>query len=183
MAIRKGYAAGTSMGGGYPPEADILEFFSDRGLEIITENNPNFMVEFVQYLWGILNAFDWANVLGVYCPSVTTFNVRGGKYLFKGTVKTYAPGSAVDPTDNDTTYIWLKPDNTIGSAIDGNGWPTTEHVKLAEIDVDSGGNITEIRDLRGRTFLQYADYLMSSNVVCKNNEVVCKNNEVVTKVA
>lgn len=88
----------------------------------------------------------------------------------------------MDPTDNDTTYIWLKPDNTIGSDIDGSGWPTTEHVKLAEIDVDSDGNITEIRDLRGRNFLQYADYLMSSSVVCKNNETVCKNNEVVTKI-
>lgn len=97
MTIRKGYAAGTSMGGGYPAEADILDFFSERGLEIITENNPNFIVEFVQYLWGILNAFDWANALGVYCPSMTTFNVRGGQYLFKGIVKTYTPGSAGGP--------------------------------------------------------------------------------------
>ena len=145
-----------SMQGGYPAEADIDQFLSDRGLELITENNPNFIAEYKRYIWGILNALDWAGALGVYCPSATTFNVRGGKYLFKGEVKTYTPGSAVDPTDNDTTYIWLKPDNSIGSAIDGTGWPSTEHVKLAEIDVDSDGDITDVRDLRGQTFLNYA---------------------------
>jgi hypothetical protein len=152
---REGYAAGTSLENGYPAEADILEYFSDRGLEIITENNPNFIVEFVQSLWGLLNAFDWAGALGVYCPSTTTFNVRGGKYLFADEVKTYTPGTAVNPTDNDTTYIWMKYDNTIGSGIDGSGWPTFEHIKLAEIDVDAAGVITDVRDLRGETFLRY----------------------------
>ena len=144
-----------TMTNGYPPEADIDSFLSDRGLELITENNSDFIREHKQYIYGILLALDWAAVLGVYCPSTTTFNVRGGMYLFNGTVKTYAPGSAVDPTDNDTTYIWLKGDNTIGSAVDGTGWPATEHIKLAEIDVDSDGVITEVRDLRGRTFLNY----------------------------
>ena len=143
------------MAGGYPAEADIDQFLSDRGFELITENNPNFTLEYKKFVYGMLLAGDWVGVLGVYCPSATTFNVRGGLYLFKGQVKTYTPGSAVDPTDNDTTYIWLKPDNTIGSAIDGTGWPSTEHIKLAEIDVDSDGNITAVRDLRGQTFLNY----------------------------
>ena len=145
-----------SMQGGYPAEADIDTFLSDRGLELITESNPNFIAEFKQFVFGLLNGADWTFALGVYCPSSTTFNVRGGKYLFKGEIKTYTPGSAVDPTDNDTTYIWLKPDNTIGSGIDGSGWPSTEHIKLAEIDVDSEGVITAIRDLRGQTFLDYS---------------------------
>ncbi len=144
------------MTGGYPAEADIDTFLSDRGLELLTETNPNFIVEFKQFVFGLLNALDWAGVLGVYCPSPTTFNVRGGKYLFAGEVKTYSPGSAVNPTDNDTTFVWLKPDNSIGSAVDGTGWPATDHIKLAEIDVDSAGIITEIRDLRGETFLNYS---------------------------
>lgn len=172
----------SQMTGGYPSGADIEDFLSNRGLESLTGNNPNFIVEWLQTLWGMLNAFDWAGVLGVYCPSPITFNVRGGKYLFKGMVKTYTPGSAINPTDNDTTYIWLNADNTIGSQIDGDGWPTTEHIKLAEIDVDSDGKITDVRDLRGQTFLQYIiNNLTSENVVCKNNSVVCKNNEIVTK--
>src|SRR4030042_6749518 len=144
-----------SMTKGYPAEADIDDYMSDRGLEIPTENNSNYYAEFKQFLWGVLNALGWAGALGVYCASTITFNVRGGKYLFKGEVKTYTPGSAVNPTDNDTTYIWLKPDNTIGSGIDGSGWPATEHIKLAEIDVDSDGIITEVRDLRGENFLCY----------------------------
>ena len=143
------------MTGGYPAEADIDQYLGDRGIELIPEFDTNFIQEDKQRTWGILNALDWASVLGVYCPSPTTFNVRGGKYLFKGEIKTYTPGSAVDPTDNDTTYIWLKPDNSIGSAIDGTGWPSTEHIKLAEIDVDSDGKITAVRDLRGQTFLNY----------------------------
>ena len=144
-----------TMTGGYPAEADIDQYLGDRGIELIPEFDTNFIQEDKQRTWGILNALDWASVLGVYCPSPTTFNVRGGKYLFKGEIKTYTPGSAVDPTDNDTTYIWLKPDNSIGSAIDGTGWPSTEHIKLAEIDVDSDGKITAVRDLRGQTFLNY----------------------------
>jgi len=168
-----------TMTGGYPAEADLNTFFSDRGLELITENNNNFYLEYKKYLWGIINALDWAAVLGVYCPSATTFNVRGGSYLYKGTVKTYTPGSAVDPTDNDTTYIWLKPDNTIGSAVDGTGWPVTEHIKLAEIDVDSDGNITAVRDMRGKEFLRFAtanEY--AEKILCYDGEVVTYEDEV-----
>lgn len=167
-----------SQSGGYPAESDIDTYLSGLGVELITENNSNFMLEEKQHIYSILNALRWAMSLGVWCPSSTTFNVRGGPYLYNGTVKTYTPGSAVDPTDNDTTYIWLKSDNTIGSGIDGSGWPGTDHIKLAEIDVDSGGNITAIRDKRGETFLQRSD---RSEIVCKDNQVVCKDHNVVTK--
>jgi len=152
-----------TMQGGYPAVSDILAYLSGRGIEELTEYNNNFLTEFRQLLWALLNAADWTAALGVYCPSATTFNVRGGSYLFKSEVKTYTPSSAVDPTDNDTTYIWMKPDNTIGSGIDGSGWPTTEHIKLAEIDVNSSGNITAVRDMRGKYFLNYiASYLTAA---------------------
>lgn len=170
-----------TMSGGYPEEADIDQFLSDRGVELITENNANFILEWKQIVWGLLNTLDWVIALGVYCPSSTTFNVRGGKYLFKGEIRTYTPGDAKNPTDNDTTYVWLNADSTIDSDIDGNDWPSAEHIKLAEIDVDSDGVITAIRDLRGQTFLRYGGCLTAANVVCKNNAVVCKNNEVVIK--
>jgi hypothetical protein len=140
---------------GYPTESDIEDFLSARGIELLTPHNPNYLAEFKQTIWGILNALDWAMALGVYCPSSVTFNVRGGKYLFKETVKTYTPDVSVEPTSNDTTYIWMAADNTIGHAVDGTGWPTAEHIKLAEIDVNEEGIITAIRDLRGETFLQY----------------------------
>lgn len=152
---REGYAAGTAMTNGYPAEADMIAWFYERGLELPTDNNPESLLEFLRFIWGILNAVDWAAALGVYCPLPTKFNVRGGKYSYDGTAKTYTPGSDIDPTNNDTTYIWMKPDNTIGYGIDGNGWPGTAHIKLAEIDVDSDGVITDVRDLRGQSFLSY----------------------------
>ena len=145
----------SEMNGGYPDEATIEAYLAARGIELLTQNNPNWLAEFKQLMWGLVNATDWASALGVYAPSATTFNVRGGEYYWAGTVKTYTPGAAVDPTDNDTTYVWLTSSNAIGSGIDGSGWPTSEHIKLAEVDVDSSGNITAIRDLRGQTFLQY----------------------------
>jgi len=146
----------SQMTNGYPAVADIDDYLDGLGIELVTANNRNYIDELKQMLYGLLNAVNWAAALGVWLPSSTTFNVRGGRYLYKGEVKTYAPGSAVNPTDNDTTYIWLKPDNSIGSGIDGDGWPATEHVKLAELVVDSDGVITDITDLRGRTFLNFA---------------------------
>jgi len=153
---REGYTAGTEMEGGYPAEADMLADIKNFGIELITDNNPNCMIDYVKFAWGIVNSLSWAGALGVYCTTTTTFNVRGGKYLYKGEVKTYTPGANVNPTDNDMTYVWLNGDNTIGSGIDGDGWPSTEHIKLAEIDVDSDGDITDVRDLRGQTFLNFA---------------------------
>lgn len=168
--------------GGYPGEADINSELAAAGIETVTDNLCNYNLEFKQMLWALLNHADWAGAIGVWCPSSATFNVRGGRYTWKGTVKTYTPGSAVNPTDNDTTYIWLNGDNTISSAIDGTGWPATDHVKLAEIDVDSDGVITAVRDLRGQAFLGYTGQnLMASNVICANNQVVCKDNEVLIK--
>lgn len=145
-----------SMDYGYPTEADILTWLSSNGIEPIPEYANPFITDFRKFAYGILNSLRWAMSLGVYCPSVTTFNVRSGDYLFAGQVKTFAAGSAVDPTDSDTTYIWMKPDNTIGSGIDGDGWPATEHIKLAAIIVDGDGAITAVTDLRGQAFLNYA---------------------------
>jgi len=162
---------------GYPSETDIDSFLAERGLEIVPENISPWLIEFKQFVWGVLNRLDWPGALAVYCATGTTFNVAGGKYNYCGKVKTYTPGSSVDPTDSDTTYIWLKPDNTIGSGIDGSGWPATEHIKLAEIDVDSEGTITEIRDLRGETFLHFSNpILLLSSVDSVNLDSVATTN-------
>ena len=137
------------MTGGYPEEANIETYLAALGIEIVDENNNNFMPQYKQFVYGLINAVRWAASLGVWLPSATTFNVRDGRYNWRGTVKTYTAGSAVDPTDNDTTYVWMSPDNTIGSGIDGDGWPESDHIKLAEITVDSDGVITDVTDMRG----------------------------------
>lgn len=143
------------MNGGYPAEANIVTFLADLGIEEITENNPNFIAESRQQLWAMLNAVNWATSLGVHCPLTTAFNVVSGSYRFNGELKTFTAAGSIDPTDNDTTYIWMGSDNTIGSDIDDNGWPATDHIKLAEIDVDAAGVITAVRDLRGQGFMQH----------------------------
>ncbi|MEM6553533.1 MAG: hypothetical protein AAF750_15565 [Planctomycetota bacterium] len=55
--------------------------------------------------------------------------------------------------DDDTTYIWAESDGSngvqINSATDATGWPTTAHIKLAEVTMASGA-ITQITDRRGR---------------------------------
>ena len=145
----------SEMTGGYPTISEIEDALAARGIELMTPHDPNWYPEFQKAIWGLINALDWAMALGVFCPSAATFKVRGGKYIYKGTAKTYTPGDAVDPTDNDTTYIWMADDNTIGYAVDGTGWPIAEHIKLAEIDVDEAGIITAIRDLRGQSFMQF----------------------------
>lgn len=140
---------------GYPSAADILIYLNERGLELPRYGNALFFDELMQTLWAIANFADFVGALGVYKESDTTYRVRGGSYVFGGEVKTYAQEAAVDPTDNDTTYIWMDPDGTIDSSIDGTGWPGTDHLKLAEIDVDADGVITDIRDLRGQLFLRF----------------------------
>ena len=139
---------------GYPSLAVIEAFLQNIGVELITDSNTNFETEEKHWAYGMMAAIRWATTLRVYEASDTTFKVVGGKYLWGNTVKTYTTGTAIDPTDNDTTYVWMKSDNTIGHDIDGNGWPTTEHIKLAEVVVDSSGNITSITDLRGESFLR-----------------------------
>jgi hypothetical protein len=140
---------------GSPSAADSVSFLAARGIEIPVDYDPDYYQKFKKVTWGHVAAVDWATALRVYAPSATTFNVAAGKYLFRGEVKTYAPSTDVDPTDSDTTYVWLKTDNTIDSGIDGSGWPATEHIPLAELDVDSDGVITAIRDLRGQSFMEY----------------------------
>ncbi len=164
---------------GYPAEADIVTFLASIGIEHVKENNANFLESYRQEMWGLINAVRWAASLGVWLPSSSTFNVRGGKYNWRGTAKTYTAAGAVDPTDNDTTYIWMNPDNTIGSGIDGSGWPSYDHIKLAEIVVDSDGDITDVTDLRGESLLQHANY-GTAEIVCNDNEPVCYENELVT---
>lgn len=141
---------------GYPGQDTIDDFFGDLGIELISEWNMNFETEEKNWVWNILQAVRWAITLRVFAYTTTTFKAVGGLYLWGNTIKTYSTESAVDPTDNDTTYVWLTSSNAIGSGIDGDGWPATEHIKLAEIDVDADGIITDIRDLRGQAFLRGA---------------------------
>ena len=137
----------------YGHESDPEAFLTARSLELCLDGDPSFTTHYYQTLTRIIGAFDAFLALSVHRASSTTFNVRGGRYRFEGTEKTYTPGSAVDPTDNDTTYVWMDSSNAIQSAVDGTGWPSAKHIKLAEMVVDADGVITSITDLRGKAWL------------------------------
>ncbi|MFA5187011.1 MAG: hypothetical protein WC551_11065 [Patescibacteria group bacterium] len=152
MADRTSYLQ--DMKKGYPAIADVLTYLNSRGLEWPLAGKETHVEDIWMTLWAIANFADFCGALGVYKESDTTYRVRGGSYVFGGEVKTYALEAAVDPTDNDTTYIWMDPDGTVDAAVDGTGWPATDHIKLASIVVDADGVITSITDLRGQGLLR-----------------------------
>lgn len=132
----------------YPTSANILTYLTSQGVEEITENNTDFLQEFRQFVWQFLKRSEGAGVAAVYGDTTTTFGVVGGIYNWSGTEKTLTGTTGTDPTDNDTTYVWIDGSNAIQSAIDGTGWPATPHLKLAEVVVDSDGIITNVVDRR-----------------------------------
>lgn len=149
-------ATNQEMQKGYPDIADILVQLNAAGIEAPKMGDPLFIDHFWEMLWGIVNSVSWAMALGVYKESDTTYRVRAGSFVVDGVVVNYAQEAAVDPTDNDTTYVWMNPDGTVGAAVDGTGWPATAHIKLASIVVDASGVITSITDLRGTAWLQFS---------------------------
>ncbi len=71
----------------------------------------------------------------------TTIYILPGNCHFSGagTLVQYAGGEVdLAAYNNDTAYVWLNPDGTIGHGTDGAGWPGTEHCKLASVTLASG---------------------------------------------
>lgn len=159
---------------GAPSAADIITALEAAGIVQPTDYNNDFIAEFNKMLWLLLNAHSPAGVLGVWPPTATTINVRAGSYNYKGEAKTYTPTTDIDPTDNDTTYVWLDPDNTVDSGIDGDGWPATEHAKLAEVAVDADGVITAITDRRSEWMIQVPGQAADTATGITRGDVRCQ---------
>lgn len=114
----------------------------------------NWAAAIYRFLHRVLAALNVANALRVYTidSNADAVGVRPGRIDIAGTVLDYAGADpAVDGlTNNATTYIWIY--NSSGSAAvasgaSGGGWPTYEHIKLAEVTMASGV-ITTIVDRR-----------------------------------
>lgn len=103
----------------------------------------------------IVAAYKLANNMRVFevDGNADAIGVRSGRCVINGTARAYTEQDpAVDGlTDNDTTYIWAEDGGAglaqINSAIDGTGWPSTEHIPLAEVTMSSG-TIDSIVDRR-----------------------------------
>ncbi len=153
----------------YPTESNIQTEFTQQGVEEPAENLYEHLDDMRRFQWDFLKRTEGAAALGVYMvpTSDTTYKVRAGYYRWGGEIKLYAGSTAQDPTNNDTTYVWIVAAGTIDSAIDGTGWPSADHIKLAQVVVDSSGNITDIVDMR--TPIQGMQY---DGILTHNGEVL-----------
>ena len=88
----------------------------------------------------------------------TTVRIESGRATMEGVVLAW-PGGTIDLAlfNNETVYVWLDDVGggipQIGHDCAANGWPTTTHLKLAEVTV-SAGQVTTIVDRRFETILQ-----------------------------
>ena len=166
------------MAQGYPSQSQITTYLAAQGIEAITEHDTDWYTQYQEYLWRQLNRVESAGALSVYGVSTTTINAVSGKYYWDGVEATFTAGSAIDPTDNDTTYVWLKEDGTLGSAIDATGWPAEPHIKLAEVAADADGVITNIVDRR--TLIGAPVPGAYTNIICDDDGVTVDGGGVVT---
>ena len=165
----------------YPTTTVITAYLTDQGITDIAENDTDFLLDWQQLLWHVLKRTHAGGVLGVYIDpdDATLFNVVGGLYDWNGTETTYTAGASIDPTDNDTTYVWLDSANTVQTAVDGTGWPSGDHLKLAEVVVDTSGNITNITDRRKSIAYGSGEQTSYDNIVTYDGAVVCHDGNVV----
>jgi len=131
----------------YPSDADILTYLTAHGLEYIAEDDENWLAEIRHIWWRLLNAHESARALSVYSSEAGKVKVIGGEYRWNDTLKTYAGSAAITPADDDTSYVWMKSDNTVDSGTDAAGWPDVDHIKLAEV-VKASGVVTDVIDQR-----------------------------------
>ena len=83
--------------------------------------------------------------------------ISPGRCSILGQALSYAGGSIdLGTYNNSTALIWLE-DNTgaaeIGVADSADGWPVGDHLKIAEVTLDSG-EVTLITDRRFETLLK-----------------------------
>lgn len=166
------------MAQGYPTVTVIDAYLTAQGIEDIAEHDTDWQTEWKQKLWRWLNRTETAGAVSVYAVSTTTINAVTGYYYWDGVEQTFTAATAIDPTDDDTTYVWLAGDGTLDSAIDATGWPDYEHIKLAEVTTDADGVIINIVDRR--TMLGAPVPGAYTNVVCNDDGVIVHNGNIVT---
>lgn len=165
----------------YPTELEAKAILTGLGFEYVDMYVDPCYVPELDVFVSVVQSVGWTLPLTVYGVTSSTIGVRPGYYVYNGEVKLLAAPTAIDPTDNDTTYVWLTADNAIDSGIDGDGWPSEDHMPLAEVDVDSDGEITAIRDLRGKTLCRVETAVGGVNLMlCWEGDVLAYENNVLT---
>ncbi len=140
------------------PQAVALSGTTDasNGVAYPSANADPWLAQIYRALAQIAAVADAANNLRVCRDDASdlTIRIRPGRCSIDAEPLDYAGGTAL-VTDDDVTYVWAFDDTgtlTIGSAIDGDGWPSTAHIKLAEVTA-ADGEVTAILDRRGEAML------------------------------
>ena len=143
----------------YPASAAITSYFAANGVEVIDEGATDFVDDFNHLIWNVVKQTEAARALTVYGVSANAINVVGDDYGWRGETKAYSPGAAIDLSSgfaDATVLVWMRADNTVGHGDASDGWPSEDHIKLAEVDVDSSNEISDIRDCRMMVGLQWS---------------------------
>ncbi|MCG3180556.1 MAG: hypothetical protein BIFFINMI_02918 [Phycisphaerae bacterium] len=139
----------------YPDDDVLLALTADEqsGVQFIETGTAPYYLEFRKLLYRLL-----ANLapigLRVFQTGDLTAEVKPGRCQVAGGLVSYAGGDSLALTDNDTNYVWLDDGGDVQVGIDGDGWPATEHIKLASIAVADGTYTPDdVTDLRGYALL------------------------------
>ena len=151
----------------------VKQLTSDQALALESTTDPDTGLQFPALLsaqWGAAVLAALQMLIDASLPDLRVVEIENnadaigvlpGKAIIEGTLLDYAgdtdAGGAIDGlTDNDTTYIWAENNSgslAINSAVDGTGWPSSDHIKLAKVTL-SGGAIDSIEDMRAATVLE-----------------------------
>ena len=151
----------------------VKQLTSDQALALESTTDPDTGLQFPALLsaqWGAAVLAALQMLIDASLPDLRVVEIENnadaigvlpGKAIIEGTLLEYAgdtdAGGAIDGlTDNDTTLIWAENNAgsmQINSAVDGTGWPSSDHLKLAKVTL-SGGAIDSIEDMRAATVLE-----------------------------
>lgn len=128
---------------------------ADTGVQYPERSLNNWAAAFFRWVAQTIKAFATANHFRIHevDGNPDAVGIRGGRTKCAGVLATYATTETLIDSlaDNDTTYIYLYVDGSgttqISSSLDAVGWPTSAHLRLAEVTMAAGA-ITAILDRR-----------------------------------
>jgi hypothetical protein len=134
----------------------------DTGVRFPEDGADPWAVPFYRFGHQLAKLTQLANQCRVYRDDAndTTIGVRAGRAVIAGSVLDYS-GETIDLSsyNNDTALVWLEDDGgpTIKHDTQSNGWPSGDHIKLAEVTVSSGEiGLDDIVDRRPEAMLSDA---------------------------
>ncbi|MEQ9454374.1 MAG: hypothetical protein RLN76_07260 [Phycisphaeraceae bacterium] len=141
-----------------PVDSELLGQVEDEatGVPYLETGLSPYYLQFRRMIERLARVAERSNDLRVYQDGDLTVGVRGGRCRVHGLRFEFVTTSSLVVTDEATTSVWIDDAGSLQSGASGFPAEAHLHLRLAEVDA-SGGAITEVRDLRGETFLAGLD--------------------------